>query len=146
MIQHTIKCLAIILIAIPISFHSNAQAGKKDKVAKYEAAVHFSSICCGTSGDDFLKTFLKKFNTQNKVAVPAQKLGGCGREGEFNVLFSLTKLKKNISTKFIAGLKVVVEKQNQFIKTEGQSKGPLNISYNIGLNEIVGCRGELELF
>ena len=139
------KGFAIAIISL-IGLACNAQIAPPKKIITYEAAVHFSSICCGTTSDNFLKDFVSKFNKYYKVKVPAQKLGGCGREGEFYVLFSLEKIKKSVNKQFLSRLKTEVDKQNQVIKTEGQNKGPVSIANNVGFNDLQGCRQELQPF
>ncbi len=126
-----------------LSFISaTAQKTTNDSASNYRVVAAFSSICCGTAPDDFLKTFVKDFNKKNKVKVTGQKLGACGREGEYNVLFTLSKLKKSCVTKFISTLKTAVLNQNK--KSAATNKGPVNLLYDKTATDLQGCRGTIE--
>jgi Cdc6-like AAA superfamily ATPase len=123
---------------------ANGQVKNPALPAKYEAVADFTSICCGTSSDDFLKTFVKNFNKKNKQKVVAYQQTGCGREGEFKVMLSLSKLSKTNKTKFITALKKLVTSQNKTIAAAGQNKGTVSLSYDQLAADIQNCRGAIE--
>lgn len=140
----TMKYLFNTILLLLVFNAINAQV-KKQNPAGYEAVANFTSICCGTVSDDFLKTFVKNYNkTNRKQPAVAYRISGCGREGEFKILFSLSKLTKTNKAKFMTGLKKVVAVQNRNSTAAGQNKGPVNLSYDQSVDPTQGCRGELE--
>ena len=110
---------------------------------KYDAVVSFGSMCCGPVSDDFLRNFTQQFNRKNKVTVQAWQITGCGREGEFKILFSLNKLKTAAKKKFLTGLKKLVPDQNDKNKKLKASSGPIAVDYDFPKTELPSCRGQL---
>jgi hypothetical protein len=108
--------------------------------AVYDVAVSFNSICCGPPSADFLKAFVKKFNQDNKVVLNASIAGGCGREGEFSILFSLGSLKAKPKAKFMAAIKKLVPQQQAKNKAASSSSGNLELSYNTTAADFSNCR------
>ena len=106
----------------------------------YAAGVSFGSMCCGTSSDQFLKDYVKKFNKKYKVKITADKFGGCGREGEFVVLFPLTKIKKTTSQQFINGLEKLLPAQDAKNKKIKSSSGGFQLLRNVKAAECNHCR------
>jgi hypothetical protein len=100
-------------------------------------------MCCGPVSDDFLKNFIQQFNRKNKVTIQAWQITGCGREGEFKILFSLTKLNRTAKNKFLNCLKKLVPEQNDKNKKLKASSGTVSIDYNFPKTELPNCRGEL---
>lgn len=121
----------------------NAQPATVAEPANYGVAVSFGSKCCGTASDRFLKDFIKDFNLKNKVTINGFKMDGCGREGEYKILFSIDKLKEAKKVKLIAALKKLIYKQNDKNKTVKASSGNINLGYDLPLSELKNCRGEL---
>jgi hypothetical protein len=113
------------------------------RVEKYDAVVSFGSMCCGPASDDFLKSFTQQFNKKNKVTIQAWQITGCGREGEFKILFSVAKLKTAAKKKFLASLKKLVPDQNDKNKKLKASSGTVSLDYNFPKTELPNCRGEL---
>lgn len=126
-----------------IAFKANANTIINTPSANYGVVVSFGSMCCGTASDDFLKNFVKEFNTKNKVVISAMQVGGCGREGEYKILFSLEKLKESKKIKFVAALKKLIPEQNEKNKIVKASSGPISLEYNLPLNKLENCRGQL---
>ena len=110
---------------------------------KYDVAVSFGSMCCGTASDDFLKGYIKKFNCKNNVTVKAWVIGGCGREGEFKILFSLSNLKEAKKATLKADLKKLIPEQNKKNKSSGASSGPINLEEDMTLSRLENCREPL---
>jgi hypothetical protein len=106
----------------------------------YDAGVGFNSICCGAPSDQFLKTFVKQFNKTNKVKVTADKIAGCGREGEYVVLFHTRKLKAATKKKFIAELEKLVPQQDIKNKKADGSSGGMEVLRNVKLSAYSHCR------
>ncbi|MEO7489596.1 MAG: hypothetical protein ABIU77_20940 [Ferruginibacter sp.] len=113
------------------------------RLEKYDVVVSFGSMCCGPVSDDFLKNFIQQFNRKNKVTIQAWQITGCGREGEFKILFSLTKLNRTAKNKFLNCLKKLVPEQNDKNKKLKASSGTISIDYNFPKTELPNCRGEL---
>lgn len=121
----------------------NAQTTTTYSPVNYGVAVSFGSVCCGTASDDFLKNFVKEFNSKNKVIINAMQVGGCGREGEYKILFSLEKLKKAKKIKFVVALKKLIPAQNDKNKIVKPNSGPISLDYDLPLNKMENCRGQL---
>ena len=137
------KIFKYILVLLLIINSINAQQ-KSDSFPKtYDAIISFNSICCGTPSSDFLSSFLKDFNKKNKVALNAWHVGGCGREGEFKIIISASKLKKIKKIKFKKALQNLIANQNNKNKTLKPSSGNINIEYNIPLNNEENCLEKL---
>ncbi|MEJ7627811.1 MAG: hypothetical protein WKF35_13180 [Ferruginibacter sp.] len=114
------------------------------KRVNYETAVSFGSMCCGTASDDFLKDFHKKFNKTNKVVIPAFIASGCGKEGEYKVLFSLIKLKPLVKKKFLNELSTLITKQGKKNRDKNSSSGTISIEKNLVRTELDFCRGGIK--
>jgi hypothetical protein len=106
----------------------------------YAVGVSFNSICCGPPSDGFLKTFVKEFNNAHTVNITAVKIEGCGREGEFVVLFGLIKMKEAAKNKFIAELEKLIPLQEAENKKASTSSGGLALLYNVKESDYNHCR------
>jgi hypothetical protein len=115
-----------------------ANGALQDK--KYPVAVSFGSMCCGTATDEFLKSFVEKFNKQNHVKISADKAAGCGREGEFVILFILPKSKKLIENKFINQLGITVKTQDERNKKLNKTSGGMELIFKINSSQYGHCR------
>lgn len=127
-------------ILVSISVYGQATT---NKLLKYDVVVSFGSMCCGTASDDFLKDYIKKFNCKNKVTVKAWLLGGCGREGEFKILFALSNLKEVKKTLLTTELKKLIPEQNKKNKASNASSGPIGIDYDLPSSRLENCREPL---
>lgn len=136
--------LSLIFFFVLLAYTTlNAQATTSNDSVNYAVVVSFGSMCCGTASDDFLKDFIKEFNRKNKVIINVWQMSGCGREGEYKILFSLDKLKVTKKTKLIAALKKLIPKQNEKNKAEKASSGLISLDYNLTANKLENCRGQL---
>ncbi len=132
----------ILTIIIATLFTTLIHAQTKIKTpSTFDVVVSFGSICCGTASDDFLKTFIKKFNKTHKVKIPSYKASGCGKEGEYKIMFSTVKLKPALNKKFLCDLKFLTEKQDAKNKAKDSSSGTINLDYNAVLDDVRYCRG-----
>ncbi|MBK7882912.1 MAG: hypothetical protein IPJ81_03095 [Chitinophagaceae bacterium] len=120
-----------------------AQIKTATAAATYDAGVRFNSICCGTASPDFLKNFLKSFNYENKVTTLAYKKGGCGREGEFYILFSLNKIPENLMAEFKKQLEGLIPKVNEETRLNKTSKGTVQFLNGVNASQLENCRSEL---
>jgi hypothetical protein len=109
---------------------------------KYEAGVRFNSICCGPPSADFLKNFVKRFNYENKITLQAYQKGGCGKEGEFFILFSLTDAKENVKAAFKNQLQELIPKANEETRLKNPDKGTVQFFNEVNLAQTENCRSE----
>lgn len=129
------KVFFFILLASNVSAHS-----KNDSIPKfYDAIISFNSICCGTPSSNFLSSFLQDFCKKNKVILKAWHIGGCGREGEFKIMISASKLKKSKKNKFKKALQNIIPAQNNKNKTLKPSSGNINVEYDQSLSNSENC-------
>jgi hypothetical protein len=117
-----------------------AQTKTNQPAVRYDAAVHFNSICCGPPDNAFLKKFLNQFAKTNKARPKAWLLGGCGREGEFKILLSYAGISASNKKKLITGLDSLVTKQNSANKTANNSSGNIELQQNPTADDLQGCR------
>lgn len=108
--------------------------------SSYAIGVSFGSMASGPSSDQFLKDYVKKFNKRCKVKITADKFGGCGREGEFVILFPLTKIKKTTRQQFINGLEKLLPAQDAKNKKIKSSSGGFQLLRNVKASEYSHCR------
>ena len=121
---------------------ANLQAQNKNAV-KYDVIVSFGSMCCGTASDDFLKDFVKNYNRENKDSINGWLLGGCGREGEYYILFLLATLKDEKKINLKEELKKLIDEQNKKNKNVNASSGSISLMYDLPITNFEYCRGEL---
>jgi hypothetical protein len=133
----------IFSIALLISIAGCAQIKKATMPDKYDVAVSFNSVSAGPPSSGFLKNFVKSFNHENKVTLQAFQKGGCGREGEYYVLFSLKNIKENLQSSFKKQLEELIPKVNEETRLKNPSKGPVQFVNEINVSELQHCRGEL---
>lgn len=93
------------LVAVPFAFHSTAWAGG----GKFRLVVSFTSICCGTNHEAQrkLEQFVARFEKVlgKKLAVERRHWG---KEGEFDLAYSLSEIGPGPQKKFIADLRGVL--------------------------------------
>jgi hypothetical protein len=136
------KYIILLFLVSLINIFANAQPASANS-EKYDVVVSFGSICCGTVSDDFLVDFIKQVNCKNKVTIQGWQLGGCGREGEFKILFLLNKLNASAKKKLITGLKKLVPEQNNKNKKAKANSGPISINFNFPTKQLENCSGQL---
>ena len=110
----------------------------QDKI--YPIAVSFGSMCCGPSSDQFLKDFVKKFNKKNGAKITGEKYAGCGREGEFVIVFSLNKTKKNSCNQFMKELEKLLPQQEAKTKKAKSSSGGFQKLTDVKASDYSHCR------
>ena len=137
------KVVALVFFLFGSSVKMGAQCADHQKPDKYEVVVSFGSICCGPASDDFLKPFLSVTPTAKKRPIAAWKIGGCCREGEYNVLLSLANWNAGQQKKLIRDLKKLIDHQNQSNKKKAPSKGNIVLQFNVSTDTFKHCRGEL---
>ena len=105
----------------------------------YPLAVSFNSICCGTASPDFLKTFVKQFNEKNSTNISADIAAGCGKEGEFVILFKLSP-NDAMNAKFKSSLVTLVGTEDAKNKKLNSSSGGISLSENATESNFQHCR------
>lgn len=115
--------------------NNDMEVMKVDSV--YTVSVVFGSMCCGTVSSDFLAKFLKDFNTTAAIKVTADIAEGCGREGEFFVLFKVDEKQK---ADFIEKLVPLVNAEETINRKKDASSGGLEIRYNVIKTDVEYCR------
>ena len=116
---------------------SNGSAPSGDK--EYAAAVSFGSVCCGTVSEDFLKAFVKKYNQDRNAKISADLAAGCGKEGEFSILFKLDKQNSD-HMEFVVQLEKLVRDVDAKNKAGNSSSGTLEVKNNVKASEFEFCR------
>ena len=137
--KYTILFFLYAAIAISV----NGQPPNTSSPLKYDVAISFGSMCCGTASDTFLKDYIKKFNCKNKVLVEVWLSGGCGREGEFKILFNLSNLKEIKKTTLKTDLKNLIREQNKKNKASNASSGLISVEEDLPLSRLENCREPL---
>ena len=124
-------------IALIISLSTTAQ----NKIpAKFAVVVSFGSMAGGPSSDSFLQSFIKKFTKKYAVKMTGYKAAGCGREGEFNILFSTAGLKSSTKKKFINDINTTVTTQEKKNKAKDENSGIISVEYNKTKSDFSYCR------
>ena len=133
----------IIFFSLLFCITLNAQNIKNTEPVKYDVIVSFGSMCCGTASGDFLKEYVKNYNCKNKDTVNGWLLNGCGREGEYKILFSLAALTDSQKKELKGELKTLIDEQNKKNKTVNASSGSISLGYDLPITNFEYCRGEL---
>lgn len=91
----------------------------------YPVAVMFSSYCCGVPDDAPLIKAINSFKKKNKIKkISYDKIGPMGKEGEYEMAFSLKELTKKQKTAFIKMLKATAP----LLKDKGGASAEENIT------------------
>lgn len=126
--------LAILSIGLIINSYAN------DGTRTYPVAVAFGSMASGPVSDAFLKKWAINFNKINKTKVTAVKYAGCGREGEYAIMFSPGKMAGDKRKKFFNELSAVIKKQEKINRKADQSAGNMDLQYNVNTADYDHCR------
>lgn len=137
----------IFLILCCFTFAISSMARTAQKMpSKFDVVVSFGSMASGPSSDEFLKGFIKKFKKKYGVTLTGYKAAGCGREGEFNILFSLSGWKSSLKKKFISELNVLVTTQEKKNKIKDEHSGVISVDYNKNKTDFSYCRGGIKIW
>jgi hypothetical protein len=109
----------------------------QDSIKKYSLAIHFNSICCGVPDDAILKKEIRKFRkTYHIKSVSALKVSPLGREGEYDLYFSLKDIPRKRRGSFTRLLQRTIpkltDKGNASLEFEAElnkSALPANVEY-----------------
>ncbi len=118
---------------------SSSNGNSNPAVTEYAAVVSFGSVCCGPVSDEFLKSFVKTYNNDQKVNISADIAAGCGREGEFAILFKLdNQNEKHLN--FLSELKKTVADADAKNRAGNNSSGTLEVKTDIKATDFEYCR------
>jgi len=72
----------------------------------YPLVISFNSECCGVPTDSAIRKFVADFKQKNKIKkIIATRIGPLGREGEYELAFTLTELSKKQAASFTSNIK-----------------------------------------
>ncbi len=98
------------LLAVPLFFGDIAHA----KGRKFRLVVSFESICCGTNraAQEKLERCVADFEKSHKLKLAVERRNW-GREGEFDLAYSLSELPPKVQKRFIADLRATLAGEKQ---------------------------------
>ena len=132
---------AIIILSFLLSnCNSKVNNMQQNPITAYPVAVSFGSICCGTPSPDFLKLFISNFNKENKSAVTADIVSGCGREGEFVILITPGQMEPATLTTMVNALEKTVTATDSTNKKNNTSSGTIELLKNVKKDQFSYCR------
>lgn len=103
-------------------------AQEKDSVLRYPVYIKFQSICCGVPDDLPLRNFINRFKKKNKIkSMAAYQISPMGKEGEYDLGFSLRELNAKKRNLFITGIVDLTKKMND----KGNATAELNATIHI---------------
>ncbi len=137
--KHVLLCCVFSISTLILK----AQCHTPTTPQSFELVVAFASMGTGTSSDTFLKKYVKLFSANNKIIIPAYRRGGCGREGEFYIFFSTSKLKPAIQKKFSTSLKNEIIKQEAANRKRNPNSGSITLENNGETIDFSHCSSEL---
>ena len=126
----------ILFLFTAITFKSMANDGTKT----YPVAVSFGSMAGGPVSDAFLKKWAVTFNKINKTRVTGVVYSGCGREGEYAVMFNCGQMSGDKRKKFLNELNAVLKKQEKINRAADKHAGNMDLQYNVNSLEYDHCR------
>ena len=116
----------IILILVAIQFSLNLTAATDN--TRYPLVIEFHSFCCGVPNDAPLLKYIAAFKKKYKIKkIAYDRIGPLGREGEYDMAFTLKELNKKQAEVFIKEVKIIVAN----LKDRGGADAKENISVDI---------------
>jgi hypothetical protein len=83
------KKILVLTLLFFITMNSIAQ------INKYRVVVKFGSMCCGVPSNKPLLDYIAAFKKKNKIKkITYDSIGPMGKEGEYDMAFTLKELKK----------------------------------------------------
>lgn len=113
---------------------------QQNPISEYPIAVSFGSVCCGTASADFLKVFILNYNRENKSAVSADIVSGCGREGEFVILINPGQMETVLLQGLVNSLEKTVVETDNTNKKNNSSSGTLELLKSVKKDQFSFCR------
>ncbi len=98
------------------------------QINKYRVVVKFGSMCCGVPSNKPLLDYIAVFKKKNKIKkIVCDSIGPMGKEGEYDMAFTLKELKKTQVEIFI--------KEVTALATTMKEQGYANIEENVDVNK-----------
>jgi hypothetical protein len=111
----------ILLALLLLSLNSFSQK------TTYRVVVKFGSMCCGVPSDKPLLNYIASFKKKNKIKkIVCYKIGPMGREGEYDMAFSLKELKQKQIELFV--------KEITSLATTMKEQGYVNVEENLEID------------
>ena len=115
------KKLLLLLITLKCSLNLFAATDN----TRYPLVIEFHSFCCGVPNDAPLLKYIAGFKKKYKIKkIAYDRIGPLGREGEYDMAFSLRELNKKQAGIFIKEVKLIVAD----LKDRGGADAEENIS------------------
>lgn len=116
------KKIIVLTLLFFITMSSIAQT------TKYRVVVKFGSMCCGVPSNKPLLDYVASFKKKNKIKkIVCDSIGPMGREGEYDMAFTLKELKKTQVAVFV---KEITE-----LATTMKEKGYANVEENVEVDK-----------
>jgi hypothetical protein len=116
------KKIIVLTLLFFITMNSIAQTNK------YRVVVKFGSMCCGVPSNKPLLDYVATFKKKNKIKkLVCDSIGPMGREGEYDMAFTLKELKKTQVEIFV--------KEITALATTMKEKGYANVEENVEVNK-----------
>jgi hypothetical protein len=116
------KKIAVLTLLFFITQSSIAQ------VNKYRVIIKFGSMCCGVPSNKPLLDYINAFKKKNKIKkIACDSIGPKGKEGEYDMAFTLKELKKKQIEVFVKEIKVLA--------TTMKEQGYANVEENMEVNK-----------
>ena len=124
----------------PDTVTKTVEAGTQEVIAGKPIALYFGSMASGPIGDEFLKTWLQQFISEEKVNITADKFSACGKEGEYIIVINKTAFSAATEDKFSTGLKTLIDNEVKRAKSVSASSGSVEIRENPKVEDYTYCR------
>ena len=125
------KKIIILTLLSFITFSGIAQ------INKYRVVVKFGSMCCGVPSSKPLLDYITVFKKKNKIKkISCDSIGPMGREGEYDMAFSLKELKKKQIDLFV--------KEVTALATTMKEQGYVNVEENVVIDKASLGRANIE--
>jgi hypothetical protein len=114
------KIIMLILLSF-ITVSSIAQ------INKYRVVVKFGSMCCGVPSNKPLLDYVAAFKKKNKIKkIICDSIGPMGKEGEYDMAFTLKELKKKQVEVFV--------KEVTTLASTMKEQGYANVEENVDID------------
>jgi hypothetical protein len=99
------------------------------QINKYRVVVKFGSMCCGVPNNKPLLDYVATFKKKNKIKkLVCDSIGPMGREGEYDMGFTLKELKKAQVETFVKEITVLASTMKE--------QGYANVEENVEVDKV----------
>jgi hypothetical protein len=99
------------------------------QINKYRVVVKFGSMCCGVPSNKPLLDYVATFKKKNKIKkLVCDSIGPMGREGEYDMGFTLKELKKAQVETFVKEITVLASTMKE--------QGYANVEENVEVDKV----------